>query len=465
MNNKVGVAIEADVSAANEYCPERIADLQKRACIYAGLGQRDESAPLRDIVSEQDTVLIKPNWVTHRHEGGKDGVCLITHENFIRGVVDEVIKARPRKIILGDAPIQSCRFNALLTEKFREAIAKLGQESRVNIEIVDFRRTIAQGASGANHVHSELRDNGLYTLFDLKHDSLLEQVTDSTDSFRVQDYDPGALARTHRSGVHQYLLCKEAFTADVVISLPKLKTHGKAGLTGAIKNLVGLNGNKDYLPHHRFGGSSRGGDNYQGGGFLRNLAEILEDGANRRIGTSRYAAWQKAYQLMRLVSKSRKKMGGCWHGNDTVWRMALDLNRIILYGDATGKMHDSPQRKLYSFTDAIVCGQGNGPLRPDPLFVGAVTFSSSAVAAELAHAALLMLEPSRLPILREALGHFRWPLVEQGFKPEFVVNGSSRSLQQIATIWGQPAVPPDLWKGRVEYTPDQTFGYDICNID
>jgi len=34
-----------------------------------------------------------------------------------------------------------------------------------------------------------------------------------------------------------------------------LKLHRKAGITCALKNLIGINGNKEYLPHHRLGGS------------------------------------------------------------------------------------------------------------------------------------------------------------------------------------------------------------------
>ena len=82
---------------------------------------------------------------------------------------------------------------------------------------------------------------------------------------------------------HQYLLCREAFDADVVISLPKLKMHSKAGLTGALKNLVGLNGNKDFLPHYRFGGSAKNGDCYEGWSLGRELSERFEDLANRRL--------------------------------------------------------------------------------------------------------------------------------------------------------------------------------------
>ena len=70
------------------------------------------------------------------------------------------------------------------------------------------------------------------------------------------------MRRTHAPGRHQYLVAREVIEADVIVNLPKLKTHKKAGVTCALKNLIGINGNKEYLPHHRVGGAERGGDCY-----------------------------------------------------------------------------------------------------------------------------------------------------------------------------------------------------------
>lgn len=56
--------------------------------------------------------------------------------------------------------------------------------------------------------------------------------------------------------------------------------------------------------------------------------------------------------------------------------MVLDLNRILVYGDAHGAVHDAPQRKIFSLTDGIVAWDRNGPLAPEPL--GVVTFTSNA---------------------------------------------------------------------------------------
>ena len=64
---------------------------------------------------------------------------------------------------------------------------------------------------------------------------------------------------------------------------------------------------------------------------------------------------------------------GSWGGNDTVWRMCLDLQRVLHYGRLDGAFSDTVQRKILTITDAIVAGEGNGPLSPNPVDFGMMT--------------------------------------------------------------------------------------------
>ena len=90
-----------------------------------------------------------------------------------------------------------------------------------------------------------------------------------TDVCAFIEYDPDKFRYTHTKGMHKYCITKHLFDSDLVISLPKAKTHQKAGITAALKNIVGLNGDKDYLPHHRIGGTEVGGDAYPGKSYFR----------------------------------------------------------------------------------------------------------------------------------------------------------------------------------------------------
>jgi uncharacterized protein (DUF362 family) len=430
-----------------------VAELVRSALLQAGLAKKDPDAPLRDIIQSGSTVLVKPNWVLdyRRNDPKKD--CLVTHPTFVKSALAEVLKCGPARVILGDAPIQACRWDKTVPPAFREQLINMGRAHDVPVEFVDFRRTIAKSGEISEGVSTDVRDQDRFVLFDLGTDSLLEPISTWPSRFRVTMYDPGKLTEKHCPGRHQYLLCREAFETDVVLSLPKLKVHRKAGITGGLKNLVGLNGNKDYLPHHRFGGSDEGGDCYPGRSLTKRLAERLMDSANRRIGLASYRPWAFASAVVRKLSTRRgENLDGGWYGNDTSWRMVLDLNRILLYGRTDGSLADRPQRKLYSLTDAIVCGEGDGPLSPTPCTVGAVTFCDSAPAADVVHACLLHLNYRRIPLVREAFGRFRWPLTDDDSLPEIYLEDRQVTLDEIAREVGVSARCPSQWVGQVEWS-------------
>ena len=440
------------------YAPERRAQDGAKGTDRWGLGQKRSDAPLADLIRPGSKVLLKPNWVVDRNAGPGGIDCLYTSQEVILAVLKEVLIAKPGRVTIGDAPIQSCNFSALVSDDFRLRVQSLAHKTGIEIEVIDFRRTLMSRRLLSSSVKAGVRDMHHFVLFDLGPDSLLEPLCTRGASFRVGDYDPRELARTHCAGHHQYLLCREAFDADVVISLPKLKMHSKAGLTGALKNLVGLNGNKDFLPHYRFGGSAKNGDCYEGWSLGRELSERFEDLANRRLNLPSYSLWKNAARAFRLLSGGAAQMGGGWYGNDTVWRMVLDLNRILIYGNTDGSMSDTPRRIFYSLTDALICGEGDGPLRPASRPLGAMTFGSSPVACDLVHAALLRVDATLVPLLREAVRQFRWPLVGDTFLPTAVVNGERLSLQQVAGQYGVDALPPSGWRGHMEWTAVRTSG-------
>jgi hypothetical protein len=258
-----------------------------------------------------------------------------------------------------------------------------------------------------------LRDESEFVLFDLGRESLLEPITDESGAFRVTCYDPRLLRRTHAPGRHQYLIARAVLDADVVINLPKLKTHKKAGITCALKNLIGINGNKEFLPHHRLGGASFGGDCYPGASPLKRSLEFVLDRQNRSARPALGKVWHGlGVQLERAARLAGDSLGveGSWSGNDTVWRTALDLNRVILYGRPDATFADHPARLVVHVADAVVAGQGDGPLAPEALPLGMLLGAGNAAAMDWVGAYLLGYDPARVSIAREAFGQFRWPL-------------------------------------------------------
>jgi uncharacterized protein (DUF362 family) len=339
----------------------------------------------------------------------------VTDPALVRTVVSGVLAARPSRVLVGDAPIQSCDFAHLLAETGLDRWAADLQAREPRFEGVrDFRRTTCVFRHGVRRAQENRLPAAEFVLFDLGADSLLEPVTDARGSFRVTQYDPREMRKTHAPGRHRYLVAAAVLAADVVINLPKLKTHSKAGVTGALKNLVGINGNKEYLPHHRVGSARRGGDCYPGGGLLKRAVELAADQANvTHAPGPRALAWSAAARVLeRLSRRLGDEVGveGAWSGNDTVWRMCLDLNRILLYGRSDGTLADVPQRRVLHVVDAMVAGQGDGPLAPEPLRLGLLLAGGNPAAVDWIGAQVLGYDPHRVALVREAFGRFGWPI-------------------------------------------------------
>lgn len=415
----------------------------------------DPQHPLRDLIRPGDRVLIKPNWVLHRNQAPFGMDCLVTHPKLIRVVLQEVLDARPSRVVIGDAPIQGCVWDELVHPEWAQSLQDLGRQHGIPVEVKDFRRTVARQGDLIHGAETDRKAWDQYVLFDLASDSWLDPISTPEAKFRITNYDPRELEKRHGPGRHQFLLTREPFESDVILQLPKLKTHRKAGLTGALKNLVGLNGNKDFLPHHRRGGSETGGDCYPGRSRMFGFIERILDEANKSIGSLKYRVlWQVAGRLLGTYGASENgALEGSWHGNDTCWRMVLDLNRILLYGRADGTMTDIRQRRLLTLTDAIICGQGEGPLIVEPAAVGAITFGDSSPELEAVHAALFQMHPERLSLIRESFAaHARWPLAVKSMEEvQARCSGQLLTLEQIARTYGQPVRPPAGWAGHVEW--------------
>jgi uncharacterized protein (DUF362 family) len=392
--------------------------------------------------------------VLHYNHAGAGLDCLVTHPSVIDAVLEYVALARPSDVVLGDAPLQGCDLPALLKACGIDALAGRFRERGLPLRIADFRRTILHGKGFGDARSEDCRDLAGYVLFDLAGQSLLEPLAGDARKFRVTMYDPALLLRTHAPGKHQYLVAREVIAADVVVNLPKLKSHKKACITGALKNLVGINGNKEFLPHHRKGGSAAGGDCYPGRSWLKSRTEDLLDAANAQPeGWSRRSLGKAA----ELAARSARWLGaddnleGAWYGNDTVWRTCLDLQRVLRYGRLDGSLDPEVQRTVITLTDAIIGGEGEVPLSNTPIASGFLSGALNPAAAEWVNARLMGFDPCRIPLVREAFGDFPYPLA--CFSPADIRVAVGQAVSPASDIWPPPGLsfrPPEGWRGRCE---------------
>jgi hypothetical protein len=150
---------------------------------------------------------------------------------------------------------------------------------------------------------------------------------------------------------------------------------------------------------------------------------------------------------------------GNWFGNDTVWRMCLDLNKIASYGNADGSLRD-PQRQSrkrhYVLVDGILAGQGRGPLNPDPIEAGVVLFGVHPPSVDAACAYLMGFDPDKVPIVSRAFQCRKFPLSEHGWR-DIVVRSNNpvwnRPLPEISAGDTFHFEPHFGWRGHIEQSP------------
>jgi uncharacterized protein (DUF362 family) len=409
--------------------------------------------PLGVFISPGSTVVLKPNWVYHLNLSGDNLDCSLTHSSVITAILHYVAIANAGTVVLGDAPIQSCNFESLRLSLGLDDIEKEFHAQGMNLSVRDFRHTILpEGDYGTGRVESNRKDR--YILFDLQTDSFLEPIAKDFELFRVTRYDPRLMRERHAPGRHQYLVAKDVIEAETIINLPKLKSHKKACVTGALKNVVGINGHKEFLPHHRKGGSVNGGDCYQGNSSLKKQVENLFDAANESNSRGLQRVLSRSAQLLlstAMVFGEDENTEGSWYGNDTVWRTCLDLQKILRYGQLDGTLCGSPKRTIVSITDAIVGGQGEGPLSPKPIPSGFITGSTNPAAAEWVNARLMGFDPRKIPLIRESFGKFSHQISDcTQDEIRILASGVELSEDRIFPLRGGPFKPSEGWTGHCE---------------
>lgn len=367
--------------------------------------------PLRYIISQGDTVLIKPNLVMDVNGSGKGTDCLYTNPSVVAAVLDYVCIALNGEgtIIIGDAPMQECNFERLIKESGYEKLVAFCAENYKGIEVklVDFRDL---KSNKVNNIHMyDVKESSDGIVVNLGDESEFAGEDDySLKNLRITNYDSDILKRHHNRDKHEYCINKHVLAADVVINMPKPKTHRKAGVTIALKNLVGINARKEYLPHHTDGSVEEGGDEYLNKSFLKRYKSRFYDYKNRAAQTkeNRVAAnfWMFLIKIISKIGSYVDKDGyfeGSWYGNHTISKTIADLNKIVFYADKMGVMNDKIQRKYLIIADMVVSGEKDGPVNPDPKKVGIIAIGENPICFDSAVATLMGADIDKIPTLKQ----------------------------------------------------------------
>ncbi len=417
-----------------------------------------------DFIVPGEKVVLKPNWVKEHDErfpGENQWEHVVTHPSVIEAVICWVAERLQTsgEIICCDAPQTDssfscirnyCRLDKMIDRcrdrypKLRIELLDLRPEEWKAVDGVTVNKTVLPGdPKGATHVRlnecSEfLGYPGLGQLYGAS-------------------YNMDETNERHRGSRHEYMLCSTPMSADVLINLPKLKCHKKVGVTCALKNLVGINANKNWLPHHTEGTPDKGGDQFPKGTAKARLEHSIMGSLKRRLFGRHFLSrvFIPLKQVGRLIFGDTQKVvrSGNWHGNDTCWRMVLDLNKCLFYFGGDGKARKRPLKYL-AVVDGVIGGEGNGPMAPDPRPCGVIVAGESPVAVDVVSAAIMGFDPLKLRMLGGAFKIDLKPLTHFCYEDIRVVSNEEQFSGLVSKFDPGKSFryrPHFGWVGGIEY--------------
>jgi hypothetical protein len=224
-----------------------------------------------------------------------------------------------------------------------------------------------------------------------------------------------------------------------------------------MKNFIGLNGNKDYLPHHTKFSKSEGGDEYLYSSFrkrmISKLWEIRWQTQNELFQKILLGVEKKIIQSKHFKPFKDDFFEGSWWGNQTIPKTICDINRVVLYADKKGRFSSSKQREILYLVDGIVCGEGEGPMQVNSKICNVLLWGYNAYFIDLVVAKIIGFDHKKIPTLQEVTTIKNHPIIKNDF---FNVNISSnlfRGVQNLTTIRKYihyNFVPTKGWKNHIE---------------
>ncbi|MDB6137518.1 MAG: hypothetical protein JWO94_590 [Verrucomicrobiaceae bacterium] len=410
-----------------------------------------------------DNVVLKPNWVKEHDErfpGPDQWEHVVTHPSVIEGVIRWVAPQLhgSGSITVCDAPQTDSSFATL--RKYcglDEMIARCsGDFPGVCIALLDLRPEEWHAVDGVTVSKTELPgDPKGSTHVRLNEDSEFVGFHGLGQLYGAS-FNMAETNDRHRDTTHEYMLCRTPVEADVLINIPKLKCHKKVGLTCALKNMVGINANKNWLPHHTEGTPDKGGDQFPAATMKAKL-EHSWMGKIKRFLFGRHLLsklFVPVKKIGRLIFGDTQKVvrSGNWHGNDTCWRMVVDLNKSLFYFDGAGLPRKEPLRYL-AVVDGIIGGEGNGPMAPDPKPCGIIVAGTNPLAVDTVCCALMGFDWRKVRMLAGAFNVARKRVASFGFADLQVVSNDAnkqKALSAYTKADGFEFRPHFGWVGAVE---------------
>jgi uncharacterized protein (DUF362 family) len=388
---------------------------------------------------------------------------VITHPQVITAVLKRVLAslAGSGRVVITDGPQTDSSWTRIMERLDPDRWIRMGRDANVEVQIMDLRddEWVSRGDVKVSHRRLSGDPRGS-TVCDLGDASEFVGHTPSARGYYGADYDVAETNEVHSGGQHKYRVSRTAIEADVFINLPKLKTHKKAGITCTLKNLVGINTYKNWLPHHNEGTPDEGGDQFPRSSSRNQLEGLLTDRFKSvLIHRPGLGHWMIPIKWVgrKLFGETRNTIrSGNWYGNDTLWRMVLDLNKILLYANSDGTLRTgelSQTKPFISIVDGIVGGEGNGPEAPTPRHTAVLLAGTNPVAVDMLCARIMGFDWEKIPTLRNAFHVRHFPIADFDWEEPVVTSSDLRYDGKISEIALENTFgfrPHFGWTGHIE---------------
>ena len=408
-------------------CENKVYDGVRQALKVMGYDSENYGSshwnPFKEYIKPGMKVLIKPNLVMDKNLNKRGGVeCLYTQPSVVAAVIDYVLLALREndgsisgKIIVGDAPMQACDFNNLINESGYKSLIFYYKSKGVNISLVDFRGLKSRRVGGI--IQPEVSEELEGKIIDLANDSEFGVFSEEQlKQIRITNYNPRELLKHHSNQKHEYYISQYILDADIIINMPKPKTHRKAGFTGALKNFVGANVRKEYLPHHTSGAIEDSGDEYLRKSLIHEYKDRALDLQNlyaseRKI--HRAKAYKVVAKILGVFVNKKDFDEGSWYGNRTISRTIADINKIIYHADKTGILHEKFMKNILIIGDLIVSGEMEGPVYPSPKKLGLICIAENPICFDRVVASIMGFDEHKIPTIefcKAVRGKYKLPM-------------------------------------------------------
>ena len=414
-------------------------------------------------VNPGDWVVVKPNLVKESKESDpNEWESVIVSPYVLWQLCEYVCKCLDGKgrLTICDAP-QSDSSIEKIKERLNvdENINRLKEKYNINIDFIDLRKYMFHNINGVIKSRKELPgDPNKSIRFQLGKNSLFYGYR-GEGKYYGADYDTEEVNKHHNGENQEYLVSATPILADVFISVAKMKTHKKTGVTLCLKNLVGINADKNWLPHHTCGDPSSGGDQFPNNTVDKKLegklSEMVRSAAFSLPFLSHIFALCRKLGAKIFGDGSNTIRSGNWWGNDTTWRMVLDLNKCLLYGDTSGTLNKNKRKRYYGIIDGLIGMEGIGPMQGDPVKSNVIIGGTDPAVIDAVGARFMGFDWRKIPVIREAFKNDDFPISSTDMNDVILVSEDVKYDGKFTDLEKKDIFlnfkPHFGWQGKIEY--------------